>query len=281
MKKVKIIGVPEHFNYPWKMSIDSGDFAAVGIDLEWTDVPEGTGKMCEMLREQQTDLAIILTEGIFKDIAAGNPTVLVQEYVSSPLQWGIFVAHDSPYQSVADLRNKKAAISRYGSGSQLMALVNANQQGWGSDEVNFEVINTLDGAIEALQNQQADYFMWDRFMTQPVVDKGIFRRVGICPTPWQSFVLVGRADFVQHNRALVASLLEVINTTTAEFKIIPSIDRTISEVFDQDIDNVQEWLSVTQWSQKQMNKKVFSQIVDDLQQYKIIEQPLKYEEIIE
>lgn len=281
MKKVKIIGVPEHFNYPWKMSIDSGDFAAVGIDLEWTDVPEGTGKMCEMLREQQTDLAIILTEGIFKDIAAGNPTVLVQEYVSSPLQWGIFVAHDSPYQSVADLRNKKAAISRYGSGSQLMALVNANQQGWGSDEVNFEVINTLDGAIEALQNQQADYFMWDRFMTQPVVDKGIFRRVGICPTPWQSFVLVGRADFVQHNRALVASLLEVINTTTAEFKIIPSIDRTISEVFDQDIDNVQEWLSVTQWSQKQMNKKVFSQIVADLQQYKIIEQPLKYEEVIE
>lgn len=280
MKKVKIIGVPEHFNYPWKMSIDSGDFAAVGIDLEWTDVPEGTGKMCEMLREQQTDLAIILTEGIFKDIAAGSPTVLVQEYVSSPLQWGIFVAHDSPYQSVADLRNKKAAISRYGSGSQLMALVNANQQGWGSDEVNFEVINTLDGAIEALQNQQADYFMWDRFMTQPVVDKGIFRRVGICPTPWQSFVLVGRADFVQHNRALVASLLEVINTTTAEFKIIPSIDRTISEVFDQDIDNVQEWLSVTQWSQKQMDKKVFSQIVADLQQYKIIEQPLKYEEVI-
>lgn len=281
MKKVKIIGVPEHFNYPWKMSIDSGDFAAAGIDLEWTDVPEGTGKMCEMLREQQTDLAIILTEGIFKDIAAGNPTVLVQEYVSSPLQWGIFVAHDSPYQSVADLRNKKAAISRYGSGSQLMALVNANQQGWGSDEVNFEVINTLDGAIEALQNQQADYFMWDRFMTQPVVDKGIFRRVGICPTPWQSFVLVGRTDFVQHNRALVASLLEVINTTTAEFKIIPSIDRTISEVFDQDIDNVQEWLSVTQWSQKQMDKKVFSQIVADLQQYKIIEQPLKYEEVIE
>ena len=280
MKKVKIIGVPEHFNYPWKMSIDSGDFAAVGIDLEWTDVPEGTGKMCEMLREQQTDLAIILTEGIFKDIAAGSPTVLVQEYVSSPLQWGIFVAHDSPYQSVTDLRNKKAAISRYGSGSQLMALVNANQQGWGSDEVNFEVINTLDGAIEALQNQQADYFMWDRFMTQPVVDKGIFRRVGICPTPWQSFVLVGRADFVQHNRALVASLLEVINTTTAEFKIIPSIDRTISEVFDQDIDNVQEWLSVTQWSQKQMDKKVFSQIVADLQQYKIIEQPLKYEEVI-
>ena len=65
MKKVKIIGVPEHFNYPWKMSIDSGDFSHAGIDLEWEDVPEGTGKMCQMLREKETDLAIILTEGIF------------------------------------------------------------------------------------------------------------------------------------------------------------------------------------------------------------------------
>lgn len=280
MKKVKIIGVPEHFNYPWKMSIDSGDFSHAGIDLEWEDVPEGTGKMCQMLREKETDLAIILTEGIFKDIALGNPSVLVQEYVSSPLQWGIFVGAHTNYQSVSDLRGKKAAISRYGSGSQLMALVNANQQGWSDDEVDFEVINTLEGAIEALQNDQADYFMWDRFMTQPVVDKGIFRRIGICPTPWQSFVLVGHREFVENNQPLIDSLLEIINTTTAEFKIIPSIDRTISEVFEQKLENVQEWLSVTQWSQKQMDQKVFQQTVADLQQYKIIEKPLNYEDVI-
>lgn len=280
MKKVKIIGVPEHFNYPWKMCIESGDFAHAGIDLEWTDIPEGTGKMCQMLRDKETDLAIILTEGILKDISLGNPTLLVQEYVSSPLQWGIFVAHHSPYQTVDDLRGKKAAISRYGSGSHLMALVNAGQQGWSEDEVDFEVIHTLEGAIEALQNDAADYFMWDRFMTQPIVDKGIFRSVGVCPTPWQSFVLVGHRDFVQNNKPLIESLLEIINTTTAEFRIIPSIDRTISEVFGQKPENVQEWLSVTRWSQQQMSEKVFQQTVSDLQKYKIIEQPLKYEDVI-
>lgn len=280
MKKVKIIGVPEHFNYPWKMCIESGDFAQAGIDLEWTDIPEGTGKMCQMLRDKETDLAIILTEGILKDISLGNPTLLVQEYVSSPLQWGIFVAHHSPYQTVDDLRGKKAAISRYGSGSHLMALVNVGQQGWSEDEVDFEVIHTLEGAIEALQNDAADYFMWDRFMTQPIVDKGIFRRVGVCPTPWQSFVLVGHRDFVQSNKPLIESLLEIINTTTAEFRIIPSIDRTISEVFGQKPENVQEWLSVTRWSQQQMSEKVFQQTVSDLQKYKIIEQPLKYEDVI-
>jgi actin-like ATPase involved in cell morphogenesis len=42
--------------------------------LQWTDVPEGTGKMCQMLRDGETDIAVILTEGIVKDITAGNPS---------------------------------------------------------------------------------------------------------------------------------------------------------------------------------------------------------------
>jgi actin-like ATPase involved in cell morphogenesis len=42
----------------------------------WTDVPEGTGKMCQMLRDGETDIAVILTEGIVKDIVAGNQVKL-------------------------------------------------------------------------------------------------------------------------------------------------------------------------------------------------------------
>ena len=49
MKTIKIAGVPEHFNLPWQMCINKGEFEAIGIDLQWTDIPEGTGKMCEML----------------------------------------------------------------------------------------------------------------------------------------------------------------------------------------------------------------------------------------
>jgi hypothetical protein len=55
-------------------------------------VPEGTGKMCQMLRDGETDIAVILTEGIVKDITAGNPSKIVQVYVDSPLIWGIHVA---------------------------------------------------------------------------------------------------------------------------------------------------------------------------------------------
>jgi hypothetical protein len=41
------------------------------ILTQWTD--EGrNGKMCQMLRDGETDIAVILTEGIVKDIVAGN-----------------------------------------------------------------------------------------------------------------------------------------------------------------------------------------------------------------
>jgi actin-like ATPase involved in cell morphogenesis len=46
------------------------------MNLQWTDVPEGTGKMCQMLRDGETDIAVILTEGIVKDIVAGNQVKL-------------------------------------------------------------------------------------------------------------------------------------------------------------------------------------------------------------
>src|SRR5690606_26303347 len=190
MQKVKIIGVPEHFNFPWQLAIGEGAFEERGIDLRWMDIPEGTGKMCQMLNDGEADLAIILTEGIIKSITEGNPVKIVQEYVSSPLLWGIHVGAKSSYKVLSDLKNAKVAISRFGSGSHLMAFVNARNEGWDSDRLQFEVINNLDGAVKALTEGGADYFMWEHFMTKPLVDKGVFRRLGDCPTPWPSFVIV-------------------------------------------------------------------------------------------
>lgn len=128
MKTIRIAGVPEHFNLPWHLCIESGEFEEVGLDVQWTDVPEGTGKMCQMLRNNETDLAIILTEGIVKDITDGNESSIIQQYVQSPLIWGIHVDKNASYSTVSDLENTKVAISRPGSGSHLMAVVNAEKQ---------------------------------------------------------------------------------------------------------------------------------------------------------
>ncbi|WP_125720774.1 substrate-binding domain-containing protein [Flavobacterium ustbae] len=264
MKTVKIAGVPEHFNLPWHLCIENGEFEEENIDLQWTNVPEGTGKMCQMLRDGETDLAVILTEGILKDISAGNPSKIIQIYVQSPLIWGIHVDANSDFQTLRDLKNKKAAISRLGSGSQLMAYVNANEQGWAMDDLQFEIVNTIDGAVDALTNKKADYFMWERFMTKPLVDKGIFRRIDDCPTPWPSFIIVGRDEFLKKNAKTVEKILKIINKTTVDFKEIPEIDKKLSKLFNQKAEDIKEWLKLTQWSQKNLTEKSFNKIQNQL-----------------
>ncbi|RKS14072.1 substrate-binding domain-containing protein [Flavobacterium sp. 120] len=280
MKTIKIAGVPEHFNLPWHLSIENGDFEKENIDLQWTDVPEGTGKMCQMLRDGETDIAVILTEGIVKDIVAGNPSKIVQVYVESPLIWGIHVAAKSNYKTLADLENNKVAISRLGSGSQLMAYVNADNQGWKTDNLQFEIINTIDGAVEALTNGTADYFMWERFMTKPLVDKGIFRRIADCPTPWPCFVIAVREEVLEKNPAVISKILAVINQTTQEFKDIPSIDKTLASNYHQKIEDIQEWLSLTQWSQKPLAAEMLNKVQNQLFQLKIIDKKGTFEDIV-
>ena len=280
MKHIKIAGVPEHFNLPWHLCIENGEFEAVGIDLQWTDVPEGTGKMCQMLRDGETDIAVILSEGIVKDINAGNPSKIVQVYVESPLIWGIHVAANSNHKTLSDLENKKVAISRLGSGSQLMAYVNANNQGWNTEKLQFEIVNTIDGAVESLTKGESDYFMWERFMTKPLVDKGIFRRIDDCPTPWPCFVIAVREEILKKYPNTIAQILEIINITTQEFKEIPSIDRTLATKYHQKIEDIQEWLRLTEWSQKPLSEKMLNKIQNQLFDLKIIEKKGTFAELV-
>lgn len=280
MKTIKIAGVPEHFNLPWHLCIEGGEFEAEGIDLQWTDVPEGTGKLCQMLRDGETDMAIILTEGIIKDILNGNQSKIVQVFVKSPLIWGIHVSANSPHQKLEDLKVAKVAISRYGSGSHLMAFVNAKNQGWDPSDLKFEVINTLDGAVEALTNGTADYFMWERFMTKPIVDKGVFRRLGDCPTPWVSFVIAVRTEILEKHPQTIDSILRIVNQTTSEFKHIPSIDKTLAVRYNQKAEDIQEWLRLTQWSQKNLDEKMLNKIQNQLLELEIINKKGTFAEIV-
>lgn len=271
MHTIKIAGVPEHFNLPWQLAIENNKFQEQDIDLQWTNVPEGTGKLCEMLRNGETDLAVILTEGIIKDILAGNPSKIVQVYVKSPLIWGIHVAAHSKFQTVADLKGTRVAISRKGSGSELMAYVNAHNQNWPTYNLQCEIINTIDGAVEALTNEKADYFMWERFMTKPLVDKGIFRRLDDCLTPWPSFVIAATDNLIQKQPQFIEHILKIINAQTATFKEIPNINETLATRFHQKTADIQEWISRTEWSQDSITEEVLNNVQNQLLELTIID----------
>jgi len=281
LKTIKIGGVPEHFNLAWYLTLKNGEYKAEGINLRWEDYHGGTGQMTKALRNKDIDMAVILTEGIIKDIVEGNPTSIVQTFVQSPLIWGIHVAHNSNFESNSDLKGQRAAISRFGSGSHLMAYINAENNHWDlKKDLKFEVIQDLDGAVKALTNADADYFMWERFMTKPLVDDKVFRCIDTLPTPWPCFVIAVRNEFLETNLEDVKTILEIINNTTSEFKDIPSIDKTIANRYGQKLEDVQEWLALTEWSQDVLDEETIDKIQDELVQVGILKKRKSYKEIV-
>ncbi len=271
MKNFLIGGVPEHFNLPWYIALRDKDFQEKEINLRWKDYPGGTGQMARALREKEIDMAVILTEGIVRDIINGNECKIVQVFVKSPLLWGIHVAANSEYETVSDLKGTEAAISRFGSGSHLMAFVNAEILDWDlKNDLSFKVIKDLEGALEELPKGNGDYFMWEKFMTKPHVDNGTFRLIGESPTPWPSFVIAVRNDVLENDAESVKSILKVINSTTSNFKNTPDIDEMLAKRYGLKIEDVWEWLSLTEWSDRQLTSNELENIQQKLVELDLI-----------
>ena len=280
MKKIKIGGVPEHFNLPWHLCIENNSFKDKGISAEWTNYPGGTGAMCKALREKEIDVAIILTEGFVKDMIEGNPSKIVQTYIQTPLIWGIHVGAKSNFNTIDDIKEANAAISRYGSGSHLMAYVNAQNEGWPTNNLGFDVIGNLDGAVEGLTNGTADYFMWEHFTTKPLVDNGTFRRIGDCPTPWPCFVIAVRDEVLEKEPETIKQMLQVINGATESFKQKENIAELLADRYEQKLEDIKEWLSITEWSQSQMKVETLNKVQDQLFDLDIIKQKVQSNSLI-
>ena len=275
MKSITIGGVPEHFNLPWHLAIEGGKFKKKGIDVQWKEFPGGTGAMCNALRDGSIDMAIILTEGIIKDIINGNPSKIVKVFVESPLLWGIHVGANSSFTSMKELEYGKVAISRIGSGSQLMAKVNAHTQGFDVTNLKYEIVKNLKGGIETLTNGTADYFLWEHFTTKPLVDKGIFRRIDNITTPWPCFVMAVRDEILEDQRDDIKQIIKVINKQLQLFKKpIENNDliQLLSDRYHQKTEDVKEWLAITKWNRKKtISKKLISTIQNKLVQFNVIE----------
>ncbi len=274
MKEIKIGGVPEHFNLPWHLAMEAGKFSKKGIDLKWQDFHGGTGAMCKALRNGSIDMAVVLTEGIIKDIINGNPSKIVKIYVESPLLWGIHVGAHSRFQTIDDLKEASIAISRYGSGSQLMAIVNAHKNGHDTENLRYEIVKNLDGGVAALTNGDADYFMWEHFTTKPLVDKGIFRRIDSVTTPWPCFVIAVRDEVLENDSQAIKAIIKVINTQLKKFEVpyaIDNLDALLATRYEQQLEDIKEWLSITKWNRKKsISKKLINSIQNKLVKFNVI-----------
>lgn len=281
MKKHLVIGgVPEHFNMPWHLAIESGFFTNYGIDVEWHDYRGGTGAMCKDLRDKKLDVAVLLTEGIVADIINGNDCKIVQFYIKSPLNWGVHVGANSTFQSIADLEGARTAISRFGSGSHMMAYVQADNMGWNLNDLKFDIVADIDGGRKALTSGESDYFLWEKLTTKPYVDNGEFRRVGVCPTPWPSFVIAVRNEVLEKYEAHVDALLEGINQSCQQFVKRLDAEELVAWRFGLKLEDVKEWYKETEWAtETDIDAYHLERVQDRLLQLGRIDKKVSLEEI--
>ncbi len=271
MQTIRVGGVPEHFNLAWHLAMENGSFAKEGINIEWKDVAGGTGAMCKALRENELDVAIALTEGVISDIMNGNQSRIVQFYVNSPLVWGIYVKGNSPVNDVSEISEKRYAISRYKSGSHLMAYVNASNHNLKIDEKDFVVVGNLDGAREALKNDEAEIFMWEKFTTKPYVDSGEFKMIGECRTPWSCFVIAVRNEFIEQHEEVLQRLLSVINLSCLLLKNNSAAPALIAERYGIKLADAMQWFKELEYAcHPEMEELQLKKILFELYKLKII-----------
>lgn len=273
-------GVPEHFNLPWHLALEEGRFEKAGITVNWQDYSGGTGAMAKDLREGSLDIALLLTEGAIADIINGGNYRIAGLYVNSPLIWGIHVHKEASFQQMKDLRGKTFAISRYGSGSHLMAFVNAQQQGWDYDKLKFELVGNMEGARESLANGQADAFMWEKYTTKPLVDQGEWRRIGECPTPWPCFVVAVRNELIREQAEAVRNVLNIVRNSCQQLKNNPDAVHLIARQYHLQTEDAASWFRDIRWAaDNTIETSLLHQVMDTLFELNLIEEKVAPERL--
>jgi len=252
---ISIGGVPEHFNLPWHLLLEGRALEARGIAATWRDYPEGTGAMVAALDAGDLDLALLLTEGAVAGAARGARFEILSLYTESPLIWGIHVPAGSRFTGVGELAAARFAISRFGSGSHLMSLALASQQAWPADSLRFVVVGTLEGAVESFRRDEADVFLWERFMTQPVVERGDFRRVGELVAPWPAFVACAATAALEEKRAAIEFALDAVGEEATRLAVADDAATRIAARYGLAEPSVSEWLERTRWAPRRVSPR--------------------------
>jgi sulfonate transport system substrate-binding protein len=238
---LKIGGVPEHFNLLWELPEVKEIFTQKRLSVDFYEFPGGTGALSEAVKSGFLDGAVILTEGAVTEITRGCNYRIVCPFVQSPLFWGIFASARSSVHDLSDLSSRIFAISRFNSGSHLMAQYLAGLQGERLSIRNFYPASDLEGARKALASGKAHLFLWEKFMTNPLVKSGEFRQVGELKAPWNSFVLVMREDIIIGHRALANRIKQAVIESGVWFKKMENAPIRISEKYGIDIADARIW----------------------------------------
>lgn len=271
MKTFRIVGVPEHFNFPLRILNQLQPFKKDGIMVEWREESRGSGQMATDLKEGKADMAIMLTESFMKEFES-NPKVKMAGYhVQTPLTWGIHVSHSHQANQVNQIQSRHFLVSRMGSGSHLMAMVLANSMGWDKSSLTFEIVGNLDGAKKAFESGNPGMFLWEKYTTAPEVKLGTMKRIGEVSSPWPCFVFVVNDHSIQKFQSWVTQIRDSIYSISKKLKSEDDLASNLAEAYQLDLEDVEAWLKQTDWETKnEIEAKQLDDVLEKMVKFEII-----------
>jgi sulfonate transport system substrate-binding protein len=255
-------GVPEPMNLPWQLAVSDGTFAHEQLDVEWVDQPGGTGAIAAALSARTLDAATILTEGAIAAIVNGAHLRICSLWVQSPLIWGVHVAGRSSAHTIHDFAPVRFAVSRLGSGSHLMAYLLAARDGFRLGPDQLVVVGDIEGARGALRENRADVFLWEKYVTSPLVHRGEFRRIDTIDTPWPSFAIAAHVDTVASRTRDLDHLIVVAQRAADRFAKHSNASAQIESRYGLTRRDAGEWLAGCHFA---ATTEVPAGLVDDVQ----------------
>eukprot|EP00040_Diaphanoeca_grandis_P026497 m.148536 g.148536 ORF g.148536 m.148536 type:complete len:599 (-) comp30604_c0_seq1:18-1814(-) len=249
LPKIRVCGVPEHFNMAWHLGIERGIFEDNGVQVEWVTEGLGTGAMINRLKSGDVDVIVALTEGLVSEIVKeGSDVRFLGTYVGSKLTWAISSAGENSdacgkIKNIEDLRDGTIGVSRMTSGSHLMATVLASQRGWDVNKLKFEIKGNFENLRNGVNDGSTDAFMWETFTTKPYHDSSEINRVGDIQTPWPCFMLAGKKSVIDERLGDFQKMLAGVHRAARLFHTEPGMISAIANRYHLKLEDAAKWFS--------------------------------------
>lgn len=282
--RLRVAVVPEHFSIPFTIAQDKGIFKKYDLDVQIKEFPRGTGSMCKALADSEIEVAVALTEGLVSDKINHNTNYsIAASYVTSPLNWGIVANEKSSLSSVEELKGKTFGISRFGSGSHIMAYLLAKEHKWDLDQLKFSVKGGLEDLLKGIEDFSTDSFLWEKFMLKHYVLDKKLKYIGNIVTPWSCFCIAIRNDILTSYNKELKTFLLAIQEACLHFKVerLESLEM-IQKKCKLDKDDSSSWFSTVEFSKDgSLSKKMLLNTMDILEQCGVVKKSVNVDDLID
>ncbi|MCE2743521.1 MAG: hypothetical protein LW701_08145 [Fluviicola sp.] len=124
----------------------------------------------------------------------------------------------------------------------------ADQEGWNTSKLKFNVIGDIYGGLWALEHNEAQAFLWEKYTTFPFTEQKKCRYIDEVVTPWPCFVIAVRKEIYDQYPKQLKQMCDIVNAKALEVKNDENSSFVIGWRYNLRKDQVQKWLYETDWN---------------------------------